>query len=111
MENKKSPEVKLAELETKVKSLEARQKTITEKVAKSIKTDWGLLASWAGVLLTFAGGVAWMALSPVETEVLRLRNWKQSTNEKIRIITKENAIYRERIRALERKIFEEPKDV
>jgi hypothetical protein len=101
---------KEASIEEDIDELKAELKALREKLIKTQRTDWGLLATWAGLFLTVIGGYSYLSLTPVETEVEKLRGWKAQTIEQLRLFTDSNAVCLQRVRGLEREVFDEPKD-
>ena len=104
-------DIRIGQLEAKVENIAETLKALNHKVSQVGKTDWGLLASWAAVLLTLIGGYSYMNMEPIKTEIEKLRGWKNHTIDQVLSLSTENEICRERIRTLERQVFQEPKDM
>ena len=85
-------------------------KTLNQKITQSGKTDWGLLASWATVIISIMSMFGYLTMTPVTDEITKLRAWKRSAIEQISDASTQIAVQKERVRALERSEFKEPKD-
>lgn len=85
-------------------------KTLNQKISQNGQTDWGVLASWATVIISVMSMFGYLTMNPVTDEISKLRAWKKSAIIEISVISERAAIQKERVRALERSEFKEPKD-
>ena len=101
--NVKNLTQKTVEINDSLKSLQVR-------VTKSKTTNWSVIASMIGVALTIISMIGYLAMEPIIKEIETLRRWKSSAIKELAMLGKYGAVHKERIRALERSEFDEPKD-
>lgn len=97
-------------LSQKVGETSEALKILQAKVSKKNVTDWSVVGSMVGASLTALSMAGYLVLEPLKEEILRLRRFKASTIKEIVRLGEAGVMQKERVRALERSEFEEPKD-
>lgn len=99
-----SVETDIRNIASSVDKLSTAVAALGDKVGSASRTDWSVLASWSAVIITVLGALGVMATNPIKEDLLEINK----------------RIYRhhdlpghdasvERIKALERAVFKEPR--
>lgn len=72
---------KVASLETDVNNLNRNMSRLTEavqmltdKITQQSSTNWNVLAAWSAVIISILGGLGYLALSPLQREMVRIES-------------------------------------
>ena len=58
---------------TAVNNMSDSMRHLTQKISSQYQTNWGVLGSWAAVLLTAVGAMGYMSMQPINDSVSELK--------------------------------------